>query len=61
MSWISVLKVVAKIAVEYGAVDWAKGWLKKKALNRVDAARKKYDKQYQTYREFKKIVEGKGV
>jgi hypothetical protein len=57
MSWISVLKVVAKIAVEYGAVDWAKGWLKKKAKNRVDAARKKYDKQYKVYKEFKEIVD----
>jgi hypothetical protein len=57
VSWISVLKVVAKIAVEYGAVDWAKGWLKKKARNRVDAARKKYDKQYKIYKEFREIVE----
>jgi hypothetical protein len=46
VSWISVLKVVAKIAVEYGAVDWAKGWLKKK-----------YDKQYKIYKEFREIVE----
>jgi hypothetical protein len=52
MGWISVLKVVAKIAVEYGAVEWAKGWLKRRARGRVDAAKKKYDKQYKVYKEF---------
>jgi hypothetical protein len=57
MGWISVLKVIAKVAVEVGAVEWAKGWLKRRARGRVDAAKKKYDKQYKVYKEFKDIVD----
>jgi hypothetical protein len=57
MGWISILKVVARIAVEVGAVDWAKGWLKRRAKARVDAASKKYAKQLKLFREFRDIAE----
>jgi hypothetical protein len=38
MNWLSVLKVVAKVAVTTGAVDWAKGWLKKKIQGSAEKA-----------------------
>jgi hypothetical protein len=47
------------VAVETGAWEFAKGWLKRRAKGRVDSASKKYSKQLKLYKEFKEIVEDK--
>jgi len=44
MNWLSILKVVAQIAVSTGLVDKGKGWLKDKIRNSVDKAE---DKAYE--------------
>lgn len=58
MAWFSILKIVAKVAVQVGAVDFLKGWLRRKAEEKFTAAAKKYSKQYKQLREIEGIING---